>query len=322
MGPRCLAILAVSLVALAAPSRAAPAATEEVPLLMPLPGLDRPTPLELEPGEAPPELRGCRVKPLAAVHDRLPFGPGELLSYDVAFLGIRTGKVNLKVGEKTVVDGIGTYPLQAQAKTDGFLEVLGNFDARMVSFFDPRTLMPVRMANRVVSTQRFEDTPTISREDGAFAPAVIGPDGPNGGGVHARLKRTGPDGKLDKKARLKSSADVVDLLSVVYYLRSRALPPGAPFCFELYHRRRLWRVEGTVGGVELVRAPIGARRAQRLDARISATTGKQKAEPRQVTAWLSDDADRFPVLVSTPDKVGSLELRLLSAERGRRLVEK
>lgn len=309
--------------ALAVGGTTSAARAEEMPLLLPLPGLDRPTPVELEPGEEAPRLRGCPTSPLPPLRERLPFGPGELLSYDVALFGIRTGKVHLRVGERTSMDGVVTYPLHAQAKSDGFLEIFGDFDARMVSFFDPSRLLPVRMVNRTVSRQPFKKQPFISREDGAFAAATIGPGGPVGGHVNARLKRTGPEVDIDKSARLKSNADVVDMLSVVYYLRSRELPAGARFCFELYHRRRLWRVDGAVADVELVRPPIGARRARRLEASVRRVGGADPPPPRPVTVWMSDDADRLPVLIATPSpRGGQIEVRLLAVEPGRRLVEK
>lgn len=290
--------------------------------LVPLGSLHRPIPVEVEPGEDAPRLRGCPGKAPPALRDHLPFGPGEQLSYDVALLGVRTGKVNLRVGERAWVDGIATYPLHAQAKSDGFLEVLGNFDARMVSFFDPRSLMPVRMVNRVVVQQPFKDAPYVSREDGAFNAAHVTDGNAVGGIVNARLRRTGPDSGIDKTARLRSSADVVDLLSVIYYLRARELTASTPVCFELYHRRRLWHVEGVVKPAELKSAPIGSRRAVRLEAVVTRVGGLDPPPPRPVTAWITDDADRLPLLVSTPDKLGNIEVRLLSHTRGRRLVEK
>lgn len=297
-------------------------ATQDESPLVPLGSLYRPIPVEVEPGEDAPRLRGCPGKPPPPLKDHLPFGPGEQLSYDVALLGVRTGKVNLRVGERATVDGIATYPLHAQAKSDGFLEVLGNFDARMVSFFDPRALLPVRMVNRVVVQQPFKPAPVISREDGAFAPAHVTQGNPVGGIVNARLRRSGPDMNIDKNAKLRSSADVVDLLSVIYYLRSRELTTSTPVCFELYHRRRLWRVEGTVKPAEMKSAPIGSRRALRLEAVVTRVGGRDPPPPRPVTAWITDDADRLPLLVSTPDKMGNVEVRLLSHTRGRRLVEK
>lgn len=290
--------------------------------LLPLASLHRPIPVEVEAGDEP-ALRGCPNKPPPVLHDRLPFGPGELLAYDVAVLGVRTGKVNLRVGDRATIDGVATYPLHAQARSDGFLEILGNFDARMVSFFDPRALVPVRMVNRTIVKQPFKDVPYVSREDGAFSAAMVSAGTALGGTVSARLRRTGPDGDIDKPARFKSSADVVDLLSVVYYLRARELTPSKPVCFELYHRRRLWHVEGTVSAPEVVRAPFGSRRASRLDVMVTRVgAGGDPPPPRKVTVWISDDADRVPVLIATPDKLGTLEVRLLSHQHGRRLVEK
>lgn len=289
--------------------------------LLPLASVHRPVPVEVEAGEAAPTLRGCPGPLLPAMRERLPFGPGEQITYDITFLGVRTGRAHLKVGERAVMDGVATYPLQGQLQTDGFLSVFGTLDARMVSFFDPRTLAPVRMVNRVEVREPFATAPTISREDGAFAAAQLTPEGPKGGEVNTRLRRSGPKGDFDRSGRFTSGAEVVDLVSVIYYLRAHQLPADAPFCFELYHRRRLWRVSGTVGAVELVAAPAGARRARRLDA-LLARTGKEAPAPRPVTAWISVDADHVPWLVRTPEGIGQLEARLRAIRPGRRLVEK
>ena len=298
---------------------AAPAADELG--LLPLASLHRPVPFEVEAGGAAPPLRGCPGPALPALRERLPFGPGERIAYDITWLGVRTGRAHLRVGERTQMDGIATYPLQGQLKTDGFLSVLGDVDARMVSFFDPRELRPVRMVNRVEVREPFARAPTVSLEDGAFAAAQLTPDGPRGSEVNARLRRSGEHGDIDHKGRFRSGADVVDVLSIIYYLRAHELPAEAPFCFELYHRRRLWRVTGTVRGVELVSAPAGARRARRLDA-VLTRVGKNAPPPRPVTAWISADADRVPWLVRTPEGMGNIEARLRSMSPGRRLVEK
>ena len=301
-------VLVAAGVAVAVVAASSSARAEDLPLL-PLGSVARPVPLD---DDDTAKMRGCTDKPLPLLKDRLPFGPGELLSFDVALLGIRTGKVNLRVGERTVSDGVTAYALQAEARSDTFLEVLGDFDARVVSFFDPTTLLPVRMVNHVVAHQPFVTVPIDSREESAFAK----------GNINARVARTSKDGTVDKRAHLQSNADVVDLLSVVYYLRSRELVEGAAVCFELYHRRRLWHVEGTVGAIEVVNPPYGSKRGRRLDAIITRVGGKDPPPPRPVTAWIGDDADRLPLLVSTPDKLGNVEVRLLSLTRGRRLVAK
>jgi hypothetical protein len=274
--------------------------------LLPLGSVHRPAPVE-DTEAIPPR---CAAQPLASIKDRLPFGPGEFMSFDITLAGIRTGRVNMKVGDRVVIDGVATFPLQAQATTDSFLDFFGHFDARMVSFLDPSTMLPVRMVNHVVAKQPFVDTPVDSREDAAFAK----------GRLAAHLRRTSKDPAFDMTQHLNTASDVVDVLSVVYYLRGHELDEGTPFCFELYHRRRLWHVEGTVGAVEVVQSPAGARAARRLDAVVTRIGSGVAPPPRPVTAWLSDDADRFPVLVSTPDKLGDIEVKLTSFVRGRRLV--
>jgi hypothetical protein len=298
---------------------AAPAMADDL-LLMPWPSVHRPASDEGIDDEAPPRTGRCAAALPAIAEERLPFGPGEKLSYDVAFLGMRTGKANLRVSEATTMDGVSVYPVQAQLKTDGFLNAFGNVDARMVTFLEPRTLLPTRMVNRVTTVKPFSK-PAVSREDGAFAPKWAGATETRGGEVHGRLSRSGPDGAVTRRAKLATDADVLDFLSVIYALRARTVPEGGAFCFDLYHRRRLWRVEGKGMGTELVRAPLGSRMARRLEAKVRGL-GKEPPPPRVLTAWISIDADRLPVLVSSPEGVGAIEVRLVGHERGRRLVRR
>src|SRR5438874_10129223 len=89
----------------------------DVPLL-PLGSVHRPAPVD-DVATLPQRCVGTSLPP---VKDKLPFGPGELLSYDVTLLGIRTGKVHMKIADKTTMDGVNVYPLQAQATSDAFLD--------------------------------------------------------------------------------------------------------------------------------------------------------------------------------------------------------
>jgi Protein of unknown function (DUF3108) len=298
---------------------ALPARAEEA-ILLPFPGIKRPKTDELEPAGKLVKSSTCRKQTAALDIERMPFGPGEELAYDIAYFGIRTGRAHLRVGDRTTLDGVSTYPLQAQVKTDGFLEILGNLDVRMTSFLDPRFMTPTRMVNQTIAKGgAFGGGTVVSREDGAFAPQRIGPQGPIGGEVNARLERSG-EGAFNRRARLETDADVVDALSVVYYLRSRKLVQGQAFCFELYHRRRLWRVEGKAGALETARAPFGARQSRRLDATIVRVGGKNPPPPRAITAYISNDAERLPLLVQTPERVGTIEVRLVTHKAGRQLV--
>lgn len=280
--------------------------------LLPIPGLLRPKPKAWSDtaGKTARVHGGCSQEPLATVDERLPFGPGEIMTWDVSLLGVRTGRVNIRLGERTEIDGETVYPSYASARTTGFMSVLGDLDGRMVSWLDPKTQKPVRMVNRFL-VDTLTAPPTLAREDAAFSSDAQ---------VAARLLyQMGDDKPTARPAKLKSTSDLVDVLSVIYYMRSRRFEAGAPFCFEIYHRRRLWRVEGTIGGTRTVSSPFVTRKARLIEGELRLVGGKR--EPRKVTAWVSDDADRLPLLVETPDNFGTLAVKLGAFIPGRRLMK-
>lgn len=278
--------------------------------LLPVPGLLRPKPRPDVSGKKRVVRRGaCESKPLPALKERLPFGPGEISTYDVLALGIRTGRVHMRVGERSIIDGASVYPIQASAKTSGFLSILGELDGRMVSFLDPRSLVPVRMANRFL-IDTITQPPLLAREDAAFSTDAQ---------VAARLTYEQSGKARTRPAKLRSTSDLLDVLSVVYYMRSRELTIGSRYCFEIYHRRRLWRVQGGVGHDKLIRAPYATRPAREVWGDLS-LVGRDDQEPRRVTAWVSVDDDRLPLLVETPDRIGTLTVQMSGWAPGRRLV--
>lgn len=271
---------------------------------------------------APPSTRapGCTAAPLPLADKHLPFGSGEQLSYELAVLGVRTGTIRIDVGERQTLDGATVVPLQARALNDGIFNALSAFDSHMTSFLDLESVLPVSMVNRMSSRRLFQDKTTVSHENGSFRARPGRVTTARVVDVHARLRRSGPDGTTDQEARLKSSSDVVDLLSLLYYVRGRPLTAGTPICLDLFHRRRLWRVDGTVGGVEVVRVPAGERKARRWDLRIERTA--RGAPPRPLTVWVSEDADRLPLLVATPEGLGKLEVKLAGHASGAAPIER
>ncbi|MFZ9885904.1 MAG: DUF3108 domain-containing protein [Myxococcota bacterium] len=283
--------------------------------LMPVPGLLRPSPSpppradEGTPAVVPQAPRvtrgGCPHAPLPLIEEGWAFGTSEQLAFDVTLLGLRTGRVDIHLGPLTEMDGEMAHPLTARAVTSGFLSVLGELDGRMVSWIEPQRVKPVRMVNRFI-TDSLGTPRTLAREDAAFSVDDK---------VQGRLAYQEADRpEKVRRTKLKSSSDLVDVLSAVYYMRTRKLTEGAPFCFEIYHRRRLWRVVGEVGGVERVSAPFGTRLARRIEGRLHLIG--DKAPPREVRAFVSDDRERLPLLVETPDKLGALRVQLKTYRGG------
>jgi len=312
------ALIALLLAAAAAHAADAPDADAlldlEAPLL-PIPQLLRPRPRPARAGgeNAAAATSRCQPLELPASATRLPFGPGESLSYDVVFLGLRTGQVKLSMGEAEEMDGHFVYPVYADGRTDPMLSVLGGLNGRMVSFLDSGEMKPLRMANR------FDIAPligarSISREDAAFS---------LDGRVHGQLLYRKDGRTRTYPAHATAEGDLVDVASLVYYARSRPLVADAPFCIDVYHRRRLWRVEGTMGGVELVNVPYGLKLGRRLDATIRKIGGKRDEKPREIQVWVTDDAQKLPLIVRSPEQLGTaIEVRLRDFHPGRHLSAK
>lgn len=281
--------------------------------LVPVP-LARPTPKTL--AHEPRALAGRCTSAVPMLVDRLPFGPGEQLDFDLAVVGVRAGRAVLRVEDKSRVDGADVYPVVARVRTDEFLAAFGAIDASMVSFLEPKTMKPIRMANRAVTRELFDSSPSTTREDAVFGPATLAPSGPHGGKVTTKFDHFGHGKSIARKGGVTSAADVVDALSMVYWLRSRALAEGQHFCFEMFHRRRLWRLEVKIGGVQETASPFATRPARRMD--LTLLVNRKGQEPRALTVWVSDDDDHLPLLVKAPDR---LDIRLTHFKHGRTLVK-
>jgi hypothetical protein len=281
--------------------------------LVPLP-LDRPESRIVDEDPLPPP-GACGGGSLPLRNGPSSSGPGESMDWELTVYGVRAGSVGLVVGERERVDGIDVLPVSARAHTESVARVLGEVDATMVTLIDERSSVPVRMANELVTRALFVGEPTITREDAAFAPAAIGPAGPAGGRVNAVLSQRGGGRRLRREARVSSRTDVVDVLAILPWLRARDLREGRRFCLDLFHRRRLFRIEASIGPIETVAAPQGPRRGRRIDARVLRSAGR---EARELAVWLSDDEHRVPLRARTTEGVGDVELRLLRFVPGRR----
>jgi hypothetical protein len=267
--------------------------------------LARPVPQVVahEPAALP---SGCGLNPLA-MGSSTPLIPGEFLRWDVVVLGLRAGEVALHVAPTIDVEGVTVVPVSARVQTGAWWRLMGEVEATLVTLVDVETAMPVRMANEVVVREPWAMTASVTREDAAFAPATVGPRGPAGGAVHGRLEQLRQGARSRKEAHLTSRTDIVDVLGMVPWIRTRDLVRGRRFCLDLFHRRRLYRFEGRVGEVEQVDTPQGPRRARHIRAQLVRGGPRQ---PRPMDLWVSDDDDRVPLLARSPEGVGAIELRL------------
>lgn len=157
------------------------------------------------------------------------------------------------------------------------------------------------------------------REDAAFDKPR--PEKP--GQIDSRLKwwRDGKGYRSD--GHKAANGDLVDVLALLYYGRSRVFTAGSSFCFTVFHRRALWRVQGRIGEAELTSSPWGTREALRITADIRRLSRRGLSEgSTEVKVWVTDDDARLPLKIEKEERFGSVEAVLARYAPGRKLVRR
>jgi hypothetical protein len=251
----------------------------------------------------------CTSLRLPQVKDRLPYGPGESLAYVATINGVRAGNASLLFQEKSTHDGHLVYPAEVKAEANPVVQLWGRMQAELVTVLDPDLGMPLHMKSATHQDKN------LYEEDIAFTP----------GSATVAAQTSINQKPLTQSLAVES--DAVDVLSVVYYARSRQFEVGQKFCVDLYQSRLIWRVRGTVARREMVDTDAGPFDAYlATGVAVAQLSPSQKGappiikEPRPFSVWMTADEDRIPVLLKAPTPLGEVVVKLTRFEQGRRLT--
>ncbi|MCK6552436.1 DUF3108 domain-containing protein [Myxococcota bacterium] len=231
--------------------------------------------------EAPKPAR-CDGITLPTRPGALPFAPGEELAYEISVAGLSVGRFETKVGKPRTVDGKSVISLFGRARTNSILATFQRFEGRYMTLVDPATMRPIGL--KVEST--YGDDPRWER---------------------ARF--TDGDKKLaasflmqGRESERSYARDVplTDVLTMLYFARTRAIPGQVKACQEVFGQRWLWRMEAEIAGTERVDTPVGPKdatvvrtsfvRSEHPD--LSAAGRKQRIE---MDVFLAKDASQAPL---------------------------
>jgi len=104
------------------------------------------------------------------------------------------------------------------------------------------------------------------------------------------------------------SARTFDSLSCVYYVRTLDLVPGKSVYVDIYDCKRLWSTEVKVLRREEIVTPLG--RFKTIVVKPELKAEGFFARTGDVTVWLTDDALRIPVQMTTKVKIGKITATL------------
>lgn len=214
---------------------------------------------------------------------RTPFGPGEVARYQVRLGRVSVGRATIEVAGEEDVRGHSTW--RARMSIRGGIP-FARVNTFMDSWFDPCT-MTSRRFHRDQHEVRFKRVQTfeIDPEAGTY--------------TH---RQTGDEQPL-------STAEPLDQVSFLYYLRTVPLAPGDTVVLDRYFQEHGNPVTVEVLRRETITVPAGMYQAIVL--RPTFQTGGLFSEGGEAEVYLSDDDRRIPLMVtSRVPAIGRLSLRL------------
>jgi hypothetical protein len=119
---------------------------------------------------------------------------------------------------------------------------------------------------------------------------------------------------------LPLAAEARDPLTALFYVRTLPFQAGARFVVPLSDNGRRSRLDVTVDGLETIQVDGRARPTWKLEPRLSERVERQGAQGSQggqgsiaISAWLSADARRVPVVVEISAAFGTVRAELVDS---------
>ncbi|MGH9355201.1 MAG: DUF3108 domain-containing protein [Terriglobia bacterium] len=230
----------------------------------------------------------------ASASGRLPFAPGEQLTYQVAWSIFPAGQVVASVHQL----GSGQddpYEIDTTAKSAGFVSLLFNTDDRFRSIVDPATLCSRQISKTVNEGRRHKDTRIVFDSRRKLA-------------ILSERDMATADHPV-KRAENPIPACVEDIVSAFYFLRSAPLAIGAKIDVPVNDGSKTQEVVVDVQALDQIKTPFGSRTAFRMEPRALGGLSKRKG---RMLIWISDDAQRLPLRITAMMLVGTITGNLIS----------
>jgi len=213
----------------------------------------------------------------------VPWRIGEYFQFSIDWSGINAGSALMQVQNWQWIDGRRTWRIVSKTESNSFVSKIYKVRDRAETAIDAESLF----------TRRFEKH---LREGGYKHDSVVQFDQEN-------RKALYHDGSsFDVPAR------VHDVLSAFYYVRTRPLPDGGGFTIPAHDNRKSYDLEVKVLRRERIEVSAGTFDCVVVEP-ILKSEGIFKSKGR-ILVWLTDDARRMPVKVTSKVPIGSISVSL------------
>lgn len=231
-----------------------------------------------------------------------PFGDGEMLCYAVSYRAKLIPNINvMRVTLRTAAEdsaGRSYYHIVGNGRTSGMVKGFFDLNDTYHSWLDAESLLPSRMTSDVQEdSHRF--TATFNYDWTAM-----------------QVKNVLRNAKWDANEYhtiplLDNSGDALSLLYRLRGIDVGELEQGKPYPLDLILDRTSKTIFYTFMGREEIKVrKIGTFNAIKIKCTMVTSDGTTFEEGMELTAWVSDDENRIPLVIDSPIRVGSVRVTL------------
>lgn len=241
---------------------------------------------------------------MAGAQTSLPhaFGNGESLPYAVSYRAKLIPNINvMRVTLRTVTEDIGGQPhyhIVGNGKTGGVVKGFFSVNDTYHSWLNASTMLPTRMTSDIQEDDyRFKATYTYDWNT-----------------MTVSTVRRNAKWDADKFASFALTANSGDALALFYRLRqidTDQLVVGKAYPLDLVLNESSKPIHFKFMGREEVKVrKIGTFRALKFTCTMATSDGTTYEDGMTMTAWISDDENKIPLLIDSPIRVGSVRVTL------------
>lgn len=217
-----------------------------------------------------------------------PFHVGEYLEFVMKYGVISAGSATLELQRQEKLDGREVYYILSHARTNAGMDAIFKVRDKSESWWDAETLCAKRFQ------QDLREGRQKRRLESVFTPGRF---------VYKKWK----NGK-ESVVEGDTAPCVQDILSSLYYLRMQPLKLGESYTMTTNSGAKTWPLRVHVRGRDRVKVPAGTFVCLRLEPEI---TGEALFEAKgKIEVWVTDDAQRMPVLLRSKVAVGAFDAEL------------
>jgi len=242
----------------------------------------------------------------------LPFAEGERLVYQVRYskfiLSAVVGRLTFTFGRSSERPLLNAYYVRAEAVSEGALVALLGLRVEDVfeSFVDPHDFGVLRTRKQLAEgARRSFHLALFDRERASVTYIVRDLTRPN------------------EPPRVKENAArpwVQDILSGLYYVRTRPLAPGDVVRFPVSDEGETYDVEVRAHEIEDVETPRGRVPALKIEPLVFGP-GRLIRREGEMFLWLSTDGRRVPLLARVRGGFGTVQVQLIEEDPGTSVPE-